>query len=109
MTDESAVPEPAHADPDVALPDAALTEGCSLAEDQLPDRNKGPQPLADLMLQYQLKAHDLVEASTEQLTHKMVSRAVKGRQLTINTRGIVQRAFNRATGKIWTQAQLFNY
>lgn len=99
MTDETAIPDPARQE----FAEDVLPDG------QVPDRNKGPQPLADLMLQYQLKAHDLVEASTEQLTHKMVARAIKGRQLTINTRGIVQRAFNRATGKTWTQAQLFNY
>lgn len=73
------------------------------------ERTMGPQPIADLMEQFQLKPHDLVAASTEQLTHKMVARAMKGRRLTINTRGIVQRAMNRATGKIWPQSQLFNY
>ncbi len=103
MTDETAIPDPAREELAADLAEDVLPDG------QVPDRNKGPQPLADLMLQYQLKAHDLVEASTEQLTHKMVARATKGRQLTINTRGIVQRAFNRATGKTWTQAQLFNY
>jgi hypothetical protein len=72
-------------------------------------RDFGPQPIADLMAELQLKPHDLVLASTEQLTHKMVARAMKGRQLTSNSRGIVQRAFNRATQKTWTQAQLFNY
>jgi hypothetical protein len=72
-------------------------------------RDFGPQPIADLMAQFQLKPHDLVLASTEQLTHKMVARAMKGRQLTSNSRGVVQRAFNRATQKTWTQAQLFNY
>ena len=103
MTDETAIPDPAREELAADLSEDVLSDG------QVPDRNTGPQPLADLMLQYQLKAHDLVEASTEQLTHKMVARAIKGRQLTINTRGIVQRAFNRATGKTWTQAQLFNY
>ena len=73
------------------------------------ERTMGPQPIADLMEQLQLKPHDLVAASKEQLTHKMVARAMKGRRLTINTRGIVQRAMNQATGKIWPQAQLFNY
>ena len=71
--------------------------------------NFGPQPIADLMHQLQLKAHDLVEASTEQLTHKMVARAVKGRRLTNNTKGIVQRAMNQATGNVYKLVQLFNY
>lgn len=73
------------------------------------DRNKGPQPIIEVMKQYNLNAKDLVEASAEQLTHKMVARAMKGRQLTINSKGIVQRAMNRATSKVWTQKQLFNY
>lgn len=84
----------------------------NLAEDgdlPLSHRNKGPQPIAALMQQLQLKAHDLVTASEDQLTHKLVSRAMKGRQLTIRSKGIIQRAFNRATGKLWTQSQLFNY
>lgn len=73
------------------------------------DRNKGPQPIMEVMRQYDLKPNDLVEASAEQLTHKMVARAMKGRQLTSNSKGIVQRAMNRATSKVWTQKQLFNY
>jgi hypothetical protein len=73
------------------------------------ERNFGPQPIAELMHQLQLKAHDLVEASTEQLTHKMVARAVKGRRLTNNSKGIVQRAMNQATGNVYKLVQLFNY
>ena len=73
------------------------------------ERNFGPQPIADLMQQLQLKGHDLVEASTEQLTHKMVARALKGRRLTSNSKGIVQRAMNQATGNVYKQVQLFNY
>ena len=69
----------------------------------------GPQPIADLMQQLKLKPHDLVEASTEQLTHKMVARAIKGRRLTSNSKGIVQRAMNQATGNVYKQVQLFNY
>jgi hypothetical protein len=76
---------------------------------EVDERNLGPQPIADVMQQLQLKAHDLVDASTEQLTHKMVARAVRGRRLTNNTKGIVQRALNQATGNIYKLAQLFNY
>ena len=72
-------------------------------------RDFGPQPITDLMQQLHLKPHDLVEASTEQLTHKMVARAIKGRRLTSNSKGIVQRAMNQATGNVYKQAQLFNY
>jgi len=72
-------------------------------------RDLGVQPIAELMEQFHLKAHDLVVASTEQLTHKMVARAVKGRRLTSNSKGIVQRAFNQAAKGNFTFAQLFNY
>ncbi len=72
-------------------------------------RELGPQPIAVLMEQFHLKSHDLVVASTELLTHKMVSRALKGRRLTSNTKGIVQRAFNKASKGNFTFAQLFNY
>lgn len=73
------------------------------------DRNKGPQPIVDVMRQFDLTPKDLVEASDEQLTFKLVARAMKGRELTINSKGIVQRAMNRATAQVWTQKQLFNY
>jgi hypothetical protein len=72
-------------------------------------REFGTQPIAALLEQFGLKPHDLVEASTEQLTHKMVARAIKGRRLTSNTKGIVQRALNKATKSNFTFSQLFNY
>lgn len=72
-------------------------------------REFGPQPIAELMTELKLNPHDLVAASKEQLTHKMVSRAMKGRRLTSNTKGIVQRAFNLATGGNYKFSQLFNY
>jgi len=73
------------------------------------ERNLGLQPIAGLLTELQLLPHALVEASTEQVTHKMVSRAIKGRRLTRNTRDKVIRAFNAASGKHCTAAELFNY
>ena len=73
------------------------------------ERNLGPQPIADLMQQLQLRSHDLVVASSEQITHKMIARAIKGRRLTPNSKGIVQRAMNQATGNVYKLTQLFNY
>ena len=72
-------------------------------------RELGVQPIGALLEQFQLKPHDLVAASSEQLTHKMVARAVKGRRLTSNTKGIVQRALNKAANSKFTFSQLFNY
>lgn len=73
------------------------------------ERNLGEQPLAALMLQLNLSAHALVEASTEQITHKMVSRAIKGRRLTANSKAKVVRAFNAAAGENRSASELFNY
>ncbi len=73
------------------------------------ERNLGVQPIAELIQQLHITPHILVESSTEQLTHKLVSRAVKGRRLTKNSQGKVVRAMNAATGQTYTVAQLFNY
>ena len=73
------------------------------------ERNLGPQPLAEIMAQHKLKAHDLVAASTEQITHKMVARACKGRRLTPNVQAKIQNALNAATEKHYTRRDLFNY
>lgn len=73
------------------------------------ERNLGPQPIARLMAEHGLRAHDLVAASSEQLTHKMVSRACKGRRLTPNAMGKVLRALNAATGRDYALGDLFTY
>ena len=73
------------------------------------ERNLGPQPIAEVMARHGLKAHDLVAASSEQLTHKMVSRACKGRRLTPNVQTKVLQAVNAATGKNYTRDNLFRY
>jgi hypothetical protein len=43
------------------------------------------------------------------MTHKMVSRACKGRRLTLNTQTKVLAALNQATGKNYSLRDLFNY
>jgi len=73
------------------------------------EQNLGVQPIANLMETLGLKPHDLVEASTEQITHKMVARAVKGRRLTANTKSKVLRAMGCAAGKPYVLSDLFNY
>jgi len=74
-----------------------------------PERNLGAQPISKLLVELKMTPHDLVAASPQQLTHKMVSRAAKGRWLTPNARAKVLTAFNRATGKNYSFADLFNY
>jgi len=73
------------------------------------ERNLGPQPLVQIMTEHKLKAHDLVAASTEQITHKMVARACKGRRLTPNVQTKIQNALNAAAGKHYARSDLFNY
>lgn len=73
------------------------------------ERDLGEQPLARLMAEKGLKPHDLVAASTEQITHKMVARGCKGRRLTRNVQGKLLRALDKASGGTHTLSDLFNY
>jgi len=73
------------------------------------ERNLGPQPIAGFLEAQGLAASDLVKASREQITHKMVARACKGRRLTDHVKGKLVRAFNAASGQERGMADLFNY
>jgi len=73
------------------------------------ERNLGEQPIAQILREHHLKPHDLVVLSSVEMTHKMVSRACKGRRLTPNTQSKVLDALNRATGKHYSLRDLFNY
>ena len=73
------------------------------------ERNMGEQPIALVMADHGLKASDLVEKSTEQITHKMVSRACKGRRLTPHVQVKVCNALNIVTGKTYSLGELFTY
>ena len=72
-------------------------------------RDLHEQPIAKIMALYGLKAHDLVASSTEQITHKMICRAVKGRRLTPNVQSKILNALNEAAGKQYQLKDLFNY
>jgi hypothetical protein len=61
------------------------------------------------MAEHGLRAHDLVAISTQQLTHKMVSRACKGRRLTPNVQSKIREALNQSTGKQYSLEELFTY
>lgn len=73
------------------------------------ERDLGEQPIARIMAAQGLQAHDLVAASTEQITHKMVSRACKGRRLTPHVQAKIRNALARAAGREYTLAELFTY
>ncbi len=73
------------------------------------ERNLGEQPIAQRMAEHNLKTGDLVDASTEFITRKMVTRACKGRWLTPNVKAKILRALNTASGKEYALTDLFTY
>ena len=78
-------------------------------KDEKIERDLGEQPIKRIMLEYNLKAHDLVSASTEQITHRMITRAGKGRRLTQHIQIKVLNALNKAANKTYALKDLFNY
>jgi hypothetical protein len=73
------------------------------------ERNLGEQPIAKLIQDRGLKTHDLVVASDEHITHKMVAKACKGRRLTKNIQSKILRAMNKATEQNFSKQDLFTY
>lgn len=73
-----------------------MTVGMEETNMEMTDRDHGSQPLDAMMTRHGLENHDLVNISEEQLTHKQVQKARKGRQLTLKTMQKVARAFNVA-------------
>jgi hypothetical protein len=57
-------------------------------------RDHGLQPLDGFMVRWHLTNHELVEVSEEQLNHKQVQKARKGRQLTLHLMQKITRAIN---------------
>lgn len=72
-------------------------------------RDLGEQPIMKVMEKYHLSHHDLVAASTEQITHKMISRACKGRRLTRRVQIKVLNALNAATDGNYRLEDVFSY
>lgn len=72
-------------------------------------RDHGLQPLAQLMTERGLAPKDLVAAAADQINHKMVGRAMKGRQLTPNAIRKVTAAFCAASGEVHGPEALFGY
>ncbi len=73
------------------------------------ERDPGEQPIAKIMAVQGLKAGDLVTCSTEQITYKMISRAVKGRRLTPTVKVKILNALNIVSKKSYVLKDLFNY
>ena len=72
-------------------------------------RDLGVQPIAGIMEKAKLERHDVVASSPDQITHKMVARACKGRRLTDNSKRKILKAINAATEKDYSIRDLFNY
>jgi hypothetical protein len=73
------------------------------------ERDLGPQPIEAILTKHNLTNHDLVAASTEQITHKMVTRACKGRKLSRRVQLKIVRAVNTAAEADYKIKDLFTY
>ena len=73
------------------------------------ERNFGGQPIEKIMVEHNLKPVDLVRNSTEQITYKMISRAIKGRRLTLNLQCKILNVLNKKTRMNYSLKDLFNY
>ena len=75
-----------------------------------PKNEFGIQPLDTILDRLSLKNDDLVRASGEQLTHKQVQKARKGRSITPNIKSKIVKALNtKMEDQQYTQENLFNY
>ncbi len=84
--------------------------------DDSSERDFGPQPLEGLLASLGLENRDLVAASTEQLTHKQVQKARRGRYVTPNIQRKILQALQAAAPEREGEAprrfelgDLFNY
>lgn len=73
------------------------------------EHNLGPQPIIEVLQKHKLSHHDLVAASTEQITHKMITRACKGRKLSRRVQLKIRDAVNTATEANYSLKDLFTY
>ena len=69
----------------------------------------GQQPLDRFMNEADLKNNDLVKSSKEGLTHKQISKARKGRRITLRMQKKVLKAWNSLRDEGCELDDLFNY
>ena len=69
----------------------------------------GQQPLDRFMNEVDLKNNDVVKSSKEGLTHKQVSKARKGRRITLRMQKKVLKAWNSLRDEGCELDDLFNY
>lgn len=81
-----------------------------MKENNVETNDLGIQPLDTLMTKHGLTNHALVEASAEQLSHKVVQKARKGRRLTVKAKTKVLNALQAAMpDQKFAHRDLFNY
>jgi hypothetical protein len=73
------------------------------------DKNRDEQAISRIMVASGLKPHDIVAHSDEQITHKMITRAMKGKRLTLHVQLKVLNALNKTVGKNYSLKDLFPY
>ena len=73
------------------------------------ERDLNEQPIAHILIKNKLTNNDIISASKENITYKMLSRAIKDRRLTHHIQVKICNALNRAWGKTYTVRDLFNY
>lgn len=75
-----------------------------------PDMELGVQPLDQFMASREWTNHDLVAASAQGLTHKMVAKGRKGRKLTWNVQSKILNAVTAlCPGESFEMKDLFTY
>ena len=78
--------------------------------EEVREHNLGPQPLEDVLQRHSLSAADLVGASRDHLTFKMVQKGRKGRRLTPNVQRKILSALRTLRPELpLTFKDLFNY
>ena len=77
--------------------------------DENTEHDLGSQPIEGLLVKHNLTHHDVVASSTEQITHKMVNRACKGRKLSRRVQLKIRNAVNTATEEDYSLKDLFTY
>ena len=74
------------------------------------EMQKGVQPLDEIMTGLNLKNSDLVDKSTDQLTHKIVAKGRRGRRLNLKSQYKILNALNAChSAKKFLLSDLFNY
>ena len=73
------------------------------------EHNLGEQPITLILSELNLGSKELVSASTDSITFKIINRACKGRRLTPRIQTKICNALNNCCDKEFSIKDLFNY